>query len=339
MTRIRSQISLIVPVHNASGYLEQTLHAIRGSSYTDFELVVVDDGSSDSSKEVAQHYADMVVTTGKKSGPAVARNLGARVSSGVLLCFLDADVKLHPDTLLKMVNSLREAPEYAAVFGSYDTEPLHTNFFSQYKNLFHHYIHQNANTESSTFWAGCGLIRREDFEAVGGFSSKYNSPSIEDVELGYKLVESGKRIKLDKNIQVTHLKKWTFAGLMKADILYRAIPWSALAVRRGLPYDLNFKVVDRLSAFIILLLIGSLLSMCFWKPAALFVLGSSVALVFFHWKLYRFFWRVNGLGFALLSLLFHWFYYFYSTITFIGSTVFFRFQRFARNCWIKADAS
>jgi hypothetical protein len=54
--------------------------------------------------------------------------------------------------------------DLAAVIGSYDDEPFEPNFLSQYKNLLHHYVHQTANRDASTFWGACGAIRRESFD-------------------------------------------------------------------------------------------------------------------------------------------------------------------------------
>ena len=56
---------------------------------------------------------------------------------------------------------------------------------SQYRNLLHHFVHQHGHAEASTFWAGCGAIRRAAFDAVGGFdAARFPRPSIEDIELG-----------------------------------------------------------------------------------------------------------------------------------------------------------
>jgi glycosyltransferase involved in cell wall biosynthesis len=339
MTKTACRISIIVPAYNAAEYLQQSLGSIRKSSFSDFELIAVDDCSTDGSLEIEKKFADKVVKTDRNMGPAAARNLGADESSGPVLFFLDADVKLHPDTLLKVVNSMAENPSYSAIFGSYDAHPAQNNFFSQYKNLFHHFIHQNAKSESSTFWAGCGSIRRKDFEAIGGFSKNYASASIEDVEMGYRLKESGRRIKLDKDIQVTHLKKWTLHSLMKADILYRAIPWSELAVKRGLPYDLNFKLLDRLSAFVILLMIGCSILSCFWYPGILVVLGCAGMLLISNRRLYIFFLKKRGIRFAFFSVLFHWFYFFYSSITFVLSASIFRFLILAQQFRVNTDTN
>ncbi|MCP4399853.1 MAG: hypothetical protein GY801_21430 [bacterium] len=122
-----------------------------------------------------------------------------------------------------------EHPGVSALFGSYDDEPYETNFLSQYKNLMHHYMHRTGHEEASTFWAGCGAMRREVFLAIGGFDAhKYATPCIEDIELGYRLKKSGYRIRVLKALQAKHLKRWTPFSLLKADIFHRALPWTTL---------------------------------------------------------------------------------------------------------------
>jgi GT2 family glycosyltransferase len=135
-----------------------------------------------------------------------------------------------------------------ALFGSYDDAPAATNFLSQYKNLFHHYVHQIANEEASTFWGACGAIRREVFLKLGGFDESYHQPCIEDIELGYRLKRAGYRIRLLKTLQVKHLKHWGVKSLLKTDFFQRALPWTELILRdRRLVNDLNLKTSSRVS--------------------------------------------------------------------------------------------
>jgi GT2 family glycosyltransferase len=155
----------------------------------------------------------------------------------------------HPDTLGRIKTYLENAPEVAALFGSYDADPSGPGLVSRYKNLLHHYIHQHGLTEASTFWAGCGAVRLNVFMAIGGFDESYLSAAIEDIELGARLRRGGYRIRLCPDIQVTHLKHWTFVSLLSADIFHRAVPWSRLILRQGdWPWDLNVDARSRLSA-------------------------------------------------------------------------------------------
>jgi hypothetical protein len=140
----------------------------------------------------------------------------------------------------------------AATFGSYDDAPPGASWVSRYKNLGHHFVHQRSQQEASTFWAGCGAVRRDVFMAVGGFDERYRRPSIEDVELGYRLREAGHRIRLVHGAQVSHLKEWTFRSFLVSDLRDRAIPWARLVrAGRGLPRDLNFTTVDRLATLMV----------------------------------------------------------------------------------------
>ena len=182
-------------------------------------------------------------------GPAYARNRGAELARGEILFFVDADVVLAPWALRRVAHAFGERAEVAALFGSYDATPAATGLVSQYRNLLHHFVHQNGNPDASTFWAGCGAIRKEVFERVGGFDyRRFPRPSIEDIELGYRLKALGCLILLDKELQATHLKRWTFYSMIRTDIVCRAVPWSRLILQtRNLPDDLNLKVGQRAS--------------------------------------------------------------------------------------------
>ena len=129
-------------------------------------------------------------------GPAGARNLGAQHAGGEILLFVDADVVVPPDAVRVIAGDFVGDRELAAVFGSYDDTPAWTTFISQYKNLMHHYVHQTASESATTFWAGCGAIRKSVFEEFEGFDSEtYATPSIEDIALGLKLTQSGQQHK------------------------------------------------------------------------------------------------------------------------------------------------
>ncbi len=77
-------------------------------------------------------------------GPARARNLGASQARGEILLFVDADVTIPPGAIGQVVKVFKREPGIAALFGSYDDEPAESNFLSQYRNLLHHYVHQQG---------------------------------------------------------------------------------------------------------------------------------------------------------------------------------------------------
>ena len=94
-------IAVIVPVYNSSPQLRKCLDALAQSSETDFECIVIDDGSTDDSVTVAQNSGAKVLSTGGRKGPACARNIGARAAGADVILFIDSDVCVKPDTLAR----------------------------------------------------------------------------------------------------------------------------------------------------------------------------------------------------------------------------------------------
>jgi glycosyltransferase involved in cell wall biosynthesis len=258
-------ITVIIPVYNAASMLRSCLEHLRRSTYP-AECIVADDGSTDSSTEVARQFGATVVHTPRRSGPARARNLGAKAAKGDILFFLDSDVCVHPDTIERVAARFTD-PQLDAVIGCYDEAPDCKDFFSQYRNLMHCFVHQNGRAEASTFWSGCGAIRRSVFEEHGGFDESYKRPAIEDIELGYRLARQGRKMVLDKNIEVKHLKRWTFWGFVQTDIFDRGVPWTELILReRFLPNDLNVQVSQRISVALVFIIFGMAMALAiYWK--------------------------------------------------------------------------
>lgn len=312
-------VSAVMPVRDGMGYLEQSLPPLLARVGVDLlEVLVVDDGSSDGSGEWAAARGAKVLRSERSEGPGAARNRAAEVARGELLLFVDADVVAHPD----VVASARAAfadPDVVAVFGSYDDRPPDPAFASQYMNLRHHYTHQRGGGEASTFWAGLGAVRRQAFLAAGGYDAgRYAVPSIEDIELGYRLRAAGGRIRLVPEMQGTHLKRWTLRGVIQTDVFRRAIPWSRLLVsRRDVPADLNARRGEQGRALLAGLFLGTLLlavvgRMAPWVPVIFFF-----AAVATNRALFSLFRRRRGVVFALLALLFHQVYYVYSAGAFV----------------------
>ncbi|MGH9563494.1 MAG: glycosyltransferase family 2 protein, partial [Terracidiphilus sp.] len=181
------KLTVIVPVYNGRKHIASCLEGLLASEYSDFEVIVVDDGSTDDTRLIVEQYPVYCLRTPRTLGPAGARNMGIGYAQASVVVFVDADVVLPPNALGIIANEFDSDPQMAAMFGSYDDEPMWRDFCSQYKNLMHSFVHQNSNVRATTFWAGCGAIRREIFMHIGGFDhSRYRKPSIEDIELGYR---------------------------------------------------------------------------------------------------------------------------------------------------------
>jgi len=236
--------------------LAHCLGSICKTSEIPFETIVVDDGSTDDTMEIARSFEAKVLSTRGRKGPAFARNLGAKIAVGDVFVFLDSDVCVKPETLSKIGQCFDADPTIDALIGSYDYAPSSKDFISQYRNLMHAYVHQTGAERASTFWSGCGAIRRHVFLEHSGFNEDYARPAIEDIELGYRLIRAGRKIVLDRSVLATHLKRWTFWGLVKTDIMDRAIPWTELILRdRFMPNDLNLQLSQRISVALAVMLV------------------------------------------------------------------------------------
>lgn len=312
------EVSVIVPVGTADHNFQQCLRSLAETSPPPREIIIVADGLPQSNWPLVANLDAQVLRTPTKIGPAKARNLGARTGHSAILFFVDSDVAVPPDAIAQVAAALDSQPGVAAVFGSYDDEPPVANFLSQYKNLFHHFVHQTSREEASTFWAGCGAIQREVFWRVGGFSERFTSPSIEDIELGYRLKKAGYRVRLLKTLQVKHLKRWDFISLLVSDFFQRALPWSKLVIRDRSLFidDLNLRLTSRASVILAYGLIAGLLGGAFWPLLLGLAPVSAIGLLLLNLPLFRFFMQKRGLVFALSSLPWQWLYYFYSGLAF-----------------------
>lgn len=314
-------VSVIIPVHNGGAYFRTCLSKLAQAVPRPIEIIVVADGDSDGSWRLAKEFGAKLIRIPESGGPARARNLGAQAAKGDILFFVDADVAVCPEAVGYAVSVFKHNPYLAAAIGSYDDAPGDPGFLSQYRNLMHHYVHQTGNEEASTFWGACGLIRREIFLQMGGFNESYRRPSIEDIELGYRLKQAGYKIRLCKTLQVKHLKRWEPISLLRADFFYRALPWTELIWRdRKLNNDLNLQVSSRVSIILTYAMLLSFLGT--WWSLGCLVLASLLAipLVVINAPLYRFFWRKHGMVFAIKTIPWHWLYYFYSGLGFAIGT-------------------
>lgn len=312
-----NKISVIIPVHNGGASFRRCLASLAEVTPAPAEIIVVADGDTEGSAQLAAEFGAKVLRTPEAGGPARARNLGAREAEGDILFFVDADVTVPVDAIAQIAEIFRSDPELAALIGSYDDTPAARNFLSQYKNLFHHYVHQTGNTEASTFWGACGAIRRKLFLELGGFDESYRRPCIEDIELGYRLKRAGHRIRLCKELQVKHLKLWGIASLLKTDFFHRALPWTTLILRhRRFINDLNLKTSSRASVMLAYGIVVALAS-AWWRPGFL-VIAIALMLLFLslNVSVYRFFHRQRGFWFALRTVPWHWLYFFYSGLAF-----------------------
>ena len=207
-------LAVIVPATDQPATLARCLAAVEASSVPPDELVVVSEPPM--------------------AGPAAARNAGVGTTTSTVVAFVDADVVVHRDALSRLRTAFDVDPDLAAAFGSYDDAPEAPGLVSRFRNLLHHHVHSSSPGPAQTFWAGLGAVRRERFDAVGGFDAeRFAAPSVEDIDLGMRLRAAGGRIVLDPEIRGTHLKRWSLAGMLRTDLTARGVPWLRLQLEAG----------------------------------------------------------------------------------------------------------
>ena len=174
-------ISIIIPCYNQAHFLCEAIESALGQSYANFEIVVVDDGSTDNSEEVARQYSGVRCIRQDRQGLAAARNSGLRHCRGEYLVFLDADDRLLPEALKVGVESLKMHPDCAFVAGHYRLieangglreMPPHRVAREHYAELLRrNYIAMHATV----------MYRRAVFASVGSFNTSLRA--CEDYEL------------------------------------------------------------------------------------------------------------------------------------------------------------
>lgn len=294
--------TVIVPFHRGRPMLERVVGAIVASPIP-LEVVVVANGHDEDLAPLAAIDGVHVVALPAACGPATARNRGAEDATAPVLVFIDADVVPHPTAIPALLDRLGAEPDVAAVFGAYDHHPAHPGFYSQYRNLAHAFVHEQANREARTFWAGLGAVRTTAFHSVGGFDERLRRPSIEDIDLGYRLTAAGCRLRVDVAARGTHLRGWTFRSSLVTDVRDRGVPWTqALLKYRAIANDLNVSFDGRLSVVFAYAALGGTMTALRWPPAMAVSVVALAGFAAMHRGMLRWFTRHRGRGFALRVL-------------------------------------
>jgi GT2 family glycosyltransferase len=312
-------ITIIVPVYRGGESFRSCMQAMTKMDPVPDEIIIVADGGFDTGYRPEEELGAKLIETPYREGPARARNIGAQAANGDLLLFIDADVVVEPDIIIRVRDIFTKDPKLSAAFGSYDDKPGQPNFLSQYRNLLHHYVHQRGKEDASTFWGACGVVRRHVYLKLGGFNEKlYRQPAIEDIEFGYRMKQAGYKIRLCKTLQIKHLKRWDAISILKTDFFQRALPWTDLIFKyRQFLNDLNLATTTRITVMLTFCLSGTLFLALFWSKALALIPILVIILMYLNIDLYKFFYKKRGLLFTLKAIPWHWLYFMYSGVAFL----------------------
>jgi len=224
-------ISVIMPVHNGGAYLARTIPAIRASTLRDFELLIVDDASTDATGDLLRrHPPDVLIENTHQLGPFASRNAAAQRARGRILFFTDADVLLQTDTLAAVARHLEQAGS-DAVIGLYSAPDRSDNLWTFFKTAWIRFSYLGATEQATWFFTAVGALRREAWERCGPFRDDFSiKTGGGDIDYGRRLLACGLTIRLDKMLEVRHLKRFSLLSLLHND-LFRSFGYCRLALR------------------------------------------------------------------------------------------------------------
>jgi cellulose synthase/poly-beta-1,6-N-acetylglucosamine synthase-like glycosyltransferase len=198
------QISVVVPARNAARTIGSCLEGLLAQSVSRdlYEVIVVDDGSTDETRRVVQGTGVELIAQ-PHEGPAAARNRGVVASTGEIVLFTDADCVPDENWMQEMMQPF-EDPEIVGVKGVYRTQQrgIVPRFVQcEYEERYELMARQRWIDFIDTYSAG---YRREVFLAEGGFDTRYPNASVEDQELSFRLAELGHKMVFNAGAAVYH---------------------------------------------------------------------------------------------------------------------------------------
>jgi lipopolysaccharide/colanic/teichoic acid biosynthesis glycosyltransferase/glycosyltransferase involved in cell wall biosynthesis len=200
------RISVIVPAYNAANTIDHCLNALADQTIAaeDYEIIVVDDGSSDETCGRVKAHAGVQLVTQPHAGPAAARNLGAQRAKGDVLLFTDADCAPGREWIERMLGPF-DNREIVGVKGAYVTRQreivarfVQLEYETRYQRMARHRYIDFIDTYAAGY-------RRGVFLANGGFDSIFPSASVEDQELSFRLARQGYKMVFVPEASVCHL--------------------------------------------------------------------------------------------------------------------------------------
>jgi glycosyltransferase involved in cell wall biosynthesis len=198
-------ITIIIPAHNEESYLGQTLEAVRRQNYPWVEVIVVANGCTDRTAEVAKGKCDRLIALSQKS-LGVARNLGARMAKGELIIFLDADTTLEPMALRRIAQDFSPGSAAATIRGRPDCERFEFRLIYMIKNFMHRWLLHAGSSGVIICW-------KYQFVQAGGFDEGLEI--CENSELIRRLKKFGRYKYIGDVSATTSMRRYEQRGFLR----------------------------------------------------------------------------------------------------------------------------
>jgi len=198
-------LSIISANYNKEEVLPDFFQSVFNNGFTDFELIFVDDCSTDSSVEIAKKFPCRIIQNKTNIGPAASRNLAAKQARGDILVFTDTDITIDPGGLA-LISKKMQADKIDAMFGKLAFPPLRNTKIGRFwlydENEVCHY--GGVKTGMVNCWSSTlGIVKRALFLRIGGFNETFKGADIEDHELAAKILNDS-HIYYDENLTFHH---------------------------------------------------------------------------------------------------------------------------------------
>ena len=168
------KVSVIIPTYNSANYLPEAIESVLAQTYKDFEILVMDDGSTDNTKDVVAPYLDRIIfLEGPNGGPSKARNRAILESSSEYVAFLDADDIWYPDKLDRQITIFAENQHYSLVHSDASYTRIYTSqedrtWFSLKKRVKSGWIFSELLTENFIILSSV-IVKRDCLNRIGLF--------------------------------------------------------------------------------------------------------------------------------------------------------------------------
>lgn len=304
---MESLVSVIIPNRNGADTIGTCLAAAQASHHGNFEIVVVDDSSSDNSIEIIERHRCKLARLERHEGAARARNVGALHSRGQILFFTDADCLLLPDTLELAAATLAREGSNALVGGTYTPAPSDGRFFSRFQSVFINHF-ETRHAPAVDYVATHALAMDASvFRRGRGFAEDVR-PILEDVEFSHRMRRAGCRLVMNPAIQVRHIFNYSLMRSLR-NAFVKSMYWTGYAFgNRDLLADSGTASVGLKLNVLVFAGNAGLLCGFLVTEKTLLLAFTALALavnLFVNRGLLLAFHRAEGLGFALMATLYY----------------------------------
>jgi O-antigen biosynthesis protein len=204
------RISVAICSYNGGRTIRQTLEGVRRLQYPDFEVVVVNDGSTDDTARIAAEYGYRIVTT-ENNGLSSARNVAMGAATGEIIAYIDDDAIPDPHWLYYIASGFQDR-KYAAVGGPNIAPPNENIVAECVDNAPGNPVHVLMTDESAEHLPGCNLaIRKSCLEAIGGFDPTFRVAG-DDIDACWRLQDGGWDLRFSPGAMVLHHRRGTVKG-------------------------------------------------------------------------------------------------------------------------------